>query len=179
MVRAFYRTYGFPGIVTRCSNNYGPYQFPEKLIPFSIQRALSNERVLLYGDGMNVRDWIHVEDHVDALLAVLFSGEVGETYNIGASDEINNLELARRLLSFLGKDPGMIAFVEDRLGHDRRYAIDSTKIKKTLGWRPKHSLERDLREVLLWYVNNPEWIDEVTKKQEADRESTHSKPKTT
>jgi dTDP-glucose 4,6-dehydratase len=144
-------------LITRCSNNYGPYQFPEKVIPLFITNLVDGEKVPLYGDGLNVRDWIHVNDHCDALLAVLELGKPGEVYNIGADNELTNVELTHRILAALGKDESMIRPVKDRPGHDRRYAIDSAKIHGELGWSPAVRVEDGLADTIRWYVENEGW----------------------
>ena len=161
LVLAAHKTFGQDVVVTRCSNNYGPYQFPEKLVPVAILRALADEPVPVYGDGLNVRDWIHVEDHCAAVFDVLMQGRAGEIYNIGAENERTNLELVRAILSHLEKSEELIKFVPDRPGHDRRYAIDSSKIRNEIGWKPLHSLERGLSETIEWYRENALWWREV------------------
>jgi dTDP-glucose 4,6-dehydratase len=161
LVLAAHKTFGQDVVVTRCSNNYGPYQFPEKLVPVAILRALADEPVPVYGDGLNVRDWIHVEDHCAAVFDVLMQGRAGEIYNIGAENERTNLELVRAILSHLEKSEELIKFVPDRPGHDRRYAIDSSKIRNEIGWKPLHSLERGLSETIEWYRQNQPWWREV------------------
>ncbi|MEW6228696.1 MAG: dTDP-glucose 4,6-dehydratase, partial [Bacillota bacterium] len=157
MVRAYYKTYGVPSIVTRCSNNYGPYQFPEKLIPLMITNALEDKPLPVYGDGQNVRDWIHVEDHCRAIDLVIQGGQAGGVYNIGASCEMKNLDVVRAVLGVLGKPESLITFVPDRPGHDRRYAIDATKISKELGWKPSYRLLDALPELVRWYQDNEAW----------------------
>lgn len=154
---AAHHTFGQEVVVTRCSNNYGPFQFPEKLIPLMITRALADERLPVYGDGMNVRDWIHVDDHCRAILAVLLEGTPGEVYNVGADSELENLEVVHHILDQLGKPPTLIEFVTDRLGHDRRYAIDSSKIQKQLGWKPIHEARAGITETIEWYRANEAW----------------------
>lgn len=162
---AAHKTYGQDVVVTRCSNNYGPYQFPEKLIPVAILRALAGEPVPVYGDGLNVRDWIHVEDHCAAVFDVLMQGRAGEIYNVGAESERTNLEIVRAILAHLGKSEDSINFVTDRLGHDRRYAIDSTKIRTEIGWKPLHNLERGLAETIEWYRQNESWWRGIMRSQ--------------
>lgn len=157
LVRSYFKTHGQPVLVTRCSNNYGPYQFPEKVIPLFITNLLQGEKVPLYGDGLNVRDWIHVADHCDALLAVLERGRPGEVYNIGADNELTNLELTHRILAALDKDETMIRPVKDRPGHDRRYAIDSAKMREELGWSPAVRFDDGLAETVRWYIENESW----------------------
>lgn len=169
MVRAWQRTYGLPIVITNCSNNYGPYQFPEKLIPLVILNALHSKELPLYGKGDNIRDWLYVGDHVRALRAVLARGREGETYNIGGKCEKSNLEVVRMIcdcLDRLAKDPSgpyerLIRFVADRPGHDRRYAIDHTKVSRELGWEPVESFESGLEKTVLWYLENPEWVERV------------------
>jgi dTDP-glucose 4,6-dehydratase len=158
---AAHKTYGQDVVVTRCSNNYGPYQFPEKLLPVAILRALADEPIPVYGDGLNVRDWIHVEDHCAAVFDVLMQGRAGEIYNVGADSERTNLEIVRAILAHLGKSAELINFVSDRPGHDRRYAIDCTKIRAEIGWKPLHNLERGLAETIDWYRQNESWCREI------------------
>ncbi len=160
---SYFKTYKLPIIVTRCSNNYGPNQFVEKLIPFFISKLLKNEKIPLYGDGKNVRDWIYVYDHCSALDLVLHKGRVGEIYNIGANCEKSNVEIAQILLKALGKDDSYIEYVKDRPGHDRRYAISNKKIKAELGWRPQKSFEEGIKQTIDWYINNTSRIKEVLK----------------
>jgi len=161
MVRAYHRTYGLPVNITRCSNNYGPYQFPEKLIPLMITNALENKPLPVYGDGMNVRDWIHVLDHCRAVDLVLHRGRVGEVYNIGGNSERRNIEIVELIVRELGKDESLIRFVEDRPGHDRRYAIDASKIRNELGWKPLYSFEEGIRETIRWYIDNRDWWENI------------------
>ena len=151
-VRSFHHTYGLPILITRCSNNYGPRQFPEKLIPFMISNILKGDHLTIYGDGLNVRDWIHVDDHCDAVWQVYERGRIGEVYNIGSDNEWSNNELVRKILSVMDKWSAKIEYVKDRLGHDRRYAIDSSKIQKELGWYPKISFEQGLKSTIEWYI---------------------------
>jgi dTDP-glucose 4,6-dehydratase len=158
---AYHHTFGFPAIVTRCSNNYGPYQFPEKLIPLFITNADANRPLPLYGDGRNVRDWIHVEDHVRGLLAVLDRGRPGEVYNIGGGNERTNLEITQTILAALGKPASLITFVADRLGHDRRYAIDATKTRGELGWRPTIDFKEGVAATVRWYLEHRTWWEEI------------------
>lgn len=150
LVLSYYKTYGLPVTVSRCSNNYGTHQYPEKLIPLMIQKALRDEPLPVYGDGLNVRDWIHVLDHCKGIDVILQKGQVGEVYNIGANEEVANIDLVKRILDCLGKPYELIAYVEDRLGHDRRYAITSEKLQ-TLGWKPQCTLEDTLGDVVEWY----------------------------
>lgn len=168
MCHAYFVTHKVPVVVTHCSNNYGPYQFPEKLIPFFTFKLLKNEKVPMYGDGLNVRDWIHVRDHVKALNLLLHQGEPGQVYNIGSDNERNNLELTKMILKILGKDESMIEYVADRPGHDRRYAIDASKIR-SLGWMPEYGFdkfEQGLRETVEWYKNNTEWVEKLWKRKD-------------
>lgn len=153
-VRSFYHTYGVPTVITRCSNNYGPRQFPEKLIPLMILNALDDAKLPIYGDGLNVRDWIHVDDHCHAVWLAYERGVNGEVYNIGSNNEIDNITIVKKLLMILDKSDNLIEYVDDRLGHDRRYAIDSSKAESELGWRPKISFENGLRSTVEWYLAN-------------------------
>ena len=171
LARAYNRTYGMPVLTTNCSNNYGPFQFPEKLIPLVTRKALAGEPLPVYGDGQQVRDWLYVEDHCRAILAVLEGGTPGEVYNVGGDSEKPNLEVVQticRLLDEMAPDKGpvpheqLITFVKDRPGHDRRYAIDASKIKNNLGWKPENDFESGLRKTLQWYLDNTGWIDRVT-----------------
>jgi dTDP-glucose 4,6-dehydratase len=161
LVRSYVETHKFPAVITRCSNNYGPFQFPEKLIPLMITRALRDEPLPVYGDGRNVRDWIHVEDHVDAVWTVLTKGVPGEVYNIGGEAETTNITIVRQLLKLLGKPESLITYVTDRPGHDRRYAMDIAKIGRELGWRPRRDLESGLADTVEWYLGNTEWWERV------------------
>jgi dTDP-glucose 4,6-dehydratase len=161
LVLAAYKTFGQDVVVTRCSNNYGPYQFPEKLVPLMILRALADQPLPVYGDGLNVRDWIHVEDHCAAVFDVLMQGRAGEVYHVGADTERRNLDLVRSILSHLGKSENLIQFVPDRPGHDRRYAIDSTKLRAEIGWKPLHDFEEGLSETIEWYRQNEAWWRDV------------------
>ena len=161
MVRAYHHTYGLPTLITRCSNNYGPYQFPEKLIPLLISNAIEGKTLPIYGDGLNVRDWIHVEDHCRGLDLVLHRGREGEVYNIGGQSEKTNLSVAKTILDHLGKPHSLLRFVTDRPGHDRRYAIDFSKIEKTLGWAPSISFEDGIRQTIDWYQGQQEWWREI------------------
>jgi dTDP-glucose 4,6-dehydratase len=171
LVRSFHRTYGLPVLTTNCSNNYGPYQFPEKLIPLVIRRALAGEQLPLYGDGQNVRDWLYVADHCAAILYVLTKGRPGETYNIGSSNEKTNLEVLHQLCDILDEGKPrhdgksyreQITFVQDRPGHDRHYGIDASKIERELGWKPRETFESGLRKTIRWYLENQEWVANVT-----------------
>ena len=160
-VSAYFHTFGFPTLITRCSNNYGPYQFPEKLIPLMILNALADQPLPVYGDGKNVRDWIHVDDHCAAVELVLDRGRVGEVYNVGGRSERPNLEIVRTILAALGKPESLIRFVTDRPGHDRRYAIDDAKIERELGFRSTRSLDEGLAATIAWYRDNPSWWQAV------------------
>jgi dTDP-glucose 4,6-dehydratase len=158
LVRAAFHTFGFPAMTTRCSNNFGPYQFPEKVIPLFVTNLIEDKPVPLYGDGLNVRDWLHVEDHCEAILTVLEKGAPGEVYNVGGDNERSNLELTKSILAILGKDDSYITPVKDRPGHDRRYAIDSSKLQRTLGWRPTRSAwPNALEDTVAWYRDNETW----------------------
>jgi dTDP-glucose 4,6-dehydratase len=170
LVRAYFHTYGLPTVITNCSNNYGPYQFPEKLIPVVIQSVLARKPIPVYGDGLNVRDWLYVLDHTEALWQVLTRGQTGETYNIGGHNEWSNLRTVEMICDLVdelapqagGSSRQLITFVKDRPGHDRRYAIDSTKIKTELAWKPAYTFERGLRETVQWYIHSQPWVKEVT-----------------
>lgn len=155
--RAYYRTYGMPVMVTRCSNNYGPYQYPEKLIPVMIINALHDHPLPVYGDGLNVRDWLYVDDHCSAIDRVYAAGKPGEVYNIGGNNEKTNIEMVKTIIATLKKPDSLITFVGDRLGHDRRYAIDSSKIQKYLGWSPSVGFEEGIQRTITWYVENRQW----------------------
>ena len=156
-VLAYHRTYGLPVTVSRCSNNYGPYQFPEKLIPLMISRALADESLPVYGNGANVRDWLHVYDHCVAIDLIVREGKVGEVYNIGGHNERTNMEVVKTILKALGKPESLITHVTDRLGHDRRYAIDPTKLETELGWKPKYTSDTGIPETIKWYLDNEDW----------------------
>ena len=162
LVRSYHQTYGLPAMITRCSNNYGPCQYPEKLIPLFITRLSRGESVPVYGDGKQVRDWIHVDDHCAAIEVVLRDGKPGEVYNIGGQCELTNLQLTHELLAALGKPPSLIEHVADRLGHDRRYAIDCGKIERELGWRPTTSFADGLRTTVQWYLENQVWVGKIS-----------------
>ena len=161
MALAFHHTYKVPVVITRCSNNYGQFQFPEKLIPLMIINALSDKKLPVYGDGLNVRDWIYVIDHNKAITLVLEKGRVGEVYNIGASREMKNINIVKLILNKLGKDESLIEYVKDRLGHDRRYAIDSSKVKNELGWSPEFDFENAIENTIDWYINNKKWWQKI------------------
>jgi dTDP-glucose 4,6-dehydratase len=169
LVRAYHHTYGLPAVITNCSNNYGPYQFPEKLIPVVIQSCLHRKPIPVYGDGLNVRDWLYVRDHAEALWQVLTRGKDGETYNIGGHNEWANIHIVQLICDLVdelrpdlgGDTRRLIAFVKDRLGHDRRYAIDASKIQRELGWTPAYTFERGIRETVAWYLCNQAWVETV------------------
>lgn len=174
LVRAFHQTYGFPSIITHCSNNYGPYQFPEKFIPLCIHHALEEKPIPLYGDGQQIRDWLHVSDHCAALRCLLKQGEIGETYNIGGWNEKTNLEVLHFICNVLDQEAprangkpyhDFITFVTDRPGHDRRYAINSNKIHDMLGWKPQETFETGIKKTITWYLQHPDWIRQVTSGQ--------------
>ena len=161
IVRAYNETFGLPMNITRCSNNYGPYQFPEKLIPLMINTCLKEKDLPVYGDGMQVRDWLHVSDHCTAIDTVLHKGKDGEVYNIGGNNEKANIEIVKLLIQTLGKSEDLIKYVKDRPGHDRRYAIDNTKITTELGWEPSYTFEQGIQETIEWYLDNTKWIENV------------------
>jgi dTDP-glucose 4,6-dehydratase len=161
LVRAAHHTHGLPVVVTRCSNNYGPYQFPEKLIPLFVTNALADQPLPLYGDGRQVRDWIHVEDHCRGVDLVLRKGRVGEVYNLGGGNERENIAIAALILEALGKPPSLVRHVTDRLGHDRRYAIDATKIERELGWKPQREFASGLRDTIEWYRAHRPWWEAI------------------
>ena len=163
LVMAYHHTFGLNVNITRCSNNYGPYQFPEKLIPLFITNALADKQVPLYGDGLNIRDWLFVEDHCSAIDTVLHKGKNGEVYNVGGNNEKTNRYITDTILKYLGKDSSLIKYVADRLGHDRRYAIDATKIKEELGWQPKYKFEQAIEKTIEWYLNNKSWWQPLLK----------------
>ena len=165
LVRAYRETYGLPTLNTRCSNNYGPYQYPEKLIPFFISQLLKGEKVPVYGDGLNVRDWLYVYDHCEAIDVVLHKGKVGEIYNIGGHNEKTNMEITHLILDAMGKDESSIKYVEDRLGHDKRYAISNDKITSELGWAPSITFEEGIKLTINWYLNNQNWMKNIENKK--------------
>jgi len=161
LVQAYARTYGIPVSISRCSNNYGAFQFPEKLIPLMIIRALRGEKLPVYGDGLNVRDWLHVDDHCAAIDAIVRRGDAGEIYNVGGHNERSNIDVVRTILRLLGKEEELISYVEDRKGHDRRYAIDPAKIGRDLGWQPETSFEDGIRSTIRWYEEHQEWWEDI------------------
>jgi len=161
LVRAYHETYGLSVNITRCSNNYGPYQFPEKLIPLMIKNALEDKPLPVYGDGSNVRDWLHVEDHCRAIDLVLHHGVSGEVYNIGGNNERTNLQIVRTILEYLNKPESLIQFVQDRPGHDKRYAIDAAKIRKELGWTPRYTFDEGIRQTIEWYLTHRDWWQRI------------------
>lgn len=160
-VRAYHETFGIPINITRCSNNYGPYQFPEKLIPLMINNCLNDKKLPVYGDGMQIRDWLHVKDHCTAIDTVLHRGRIGEVYNIGGNNEKANIEIVKLIIKNLKKSESLITYVQDRPGHDKRYAIDNVKIATELGWRPSYTFEKGIKETIEWYLSNQKWIDKV------------------
>ena len=161
LVQAYSETYGLPVNITRCSNNYGPFHFPEKLIPLMIINALNNKSLPIYGDGLNIRDWLHVEDHCSAIDLVLHKGKTGEVYNVGGHNERSNIDVVTEILRKLNKPETLIEYVNDRLGHDRRYAIDPTKLQTELGWKPKYTFETGLKETIEWYLTNRSWWENI------------------
>ena len=161
LVNAYQRTFGLPTTISRCSNNYGPYHFPEKLIPLMISRALSNKLLPVYGNGQNVRDWLHVEDHCAAIDLIVHKGKVGEIYNVGGHNERTNLQVVKSILKALGKDESLITYVKDRPGHDLRYAIDPTKLEKELGWKPKYNFDTGIAQTIQWYLDNRYWWENI------------------
>ena len=174
LVRAWQRTYGLSTLITNCSNNYGPFQFPEKLIPLMIINCLDKKPLPLYGSGNNIRDWLYVDDHCDALISVLKEGKIGETYNIGGNNEVKNIDVVNAICEILDNElplndgksyKELITFVNDRPGHDLRYAIDSSKIKNDLGWSPRESFSSGLHKTIQWYLNNKEWWRKYSKKE--------------
>ena len=158
---AYYRTYGTPITVSRCSNNLGPYQFPEKLIPLMVERALNNEPLPVYGDGKNVRDWLYVQDHCRAVDMVVRNGKIGEIYNIGGNSEMSNIEVVKTILDILGKPDSLITYVKDRPGHDRRYAINSEKLQNQLGWKPETNFSEGIQKTIKWYCENQDWVERI------------------
>ena len=165
LVKSYYETYKLPALITRCSNNYGPYQYPEKLIPFFISQLLKGEKVPVYGDGLNVRDWLYVYDHCEAINVVLSKGKIGQVYNIGGHNEKTNLEITHLILEAMGKDESSIKYVADRLGHDRRYAISNKKITSELGWAPSITFNDGIKLTIDWYLNNQAWISSIENKR--------------
>ncbi|MEH7095080.1 dTDP-glucose 4,6-dehydratase [Neobacillus vireti] len=161
LVRAYHETFGLPVNITRCSNNYGPFHFPEKLIPLMIINALNDKELPVYGDGLNVRDWLHVEDHCQAIDLVLHNGRNGEVYNVGGNNERTNIEIVKTILKQLGKPESLIKFVKDRPGHDRRYAIDAAKLRNELGWKPKYTFDTGIEQTINWYLENKQWWENI------------------
>lgn len=161
IVRAYHETFGMPINITRCSNNYGPYQFPEKLIPLMINNCLNNKELPVYGDGMQIRDWLHVKDHCTGIDTVLHKGKIGEVYNIGGNNEKANIEIVKLIIKDLGKSEELIKYVQDRPGHDRRYAVDNSKITRELGWAPSYTFEQGIQETIEWYLANQEWMEKI------------------
>ena len=161
-VRAYHETFGLPVNITRCSNNYGPYQFPEKLIPLMINNCLNDKELPVYGDGMQIRDWLHVKDHCSAIYTVLLKSKIGEVYNIGGNNEKANIEIVKLIIKDLAKSESLIKYVQDRPGHDRRYAIDNSKITNEIGWTPEYTFEKGMAETINWYLNNLDWVKKIT-----------------
>jgi len=161
LMLAYFHTHAFPVVITNCSNNYGRYQFPEKLIPLFVSNLIEGKKVPVYGDGMQIRDWLHVDDHCRAIMSVLKKGKEGEVYNVGGNNEQANIDITKMILAHLGKDDSSIEYVEDRLGHDRRYAIDASKIMDKIGWTPQVDFEKGLGDTIDWYVNNQEWWQNI------------------
>ena len=161
IVRSYHETFGLPVTTSRCSNNYGPYQFPEKLIPLMINNCINEKNLPVYGDGMQIRDWLHVADHCIAIDVILEKGNIGEVYNIGGNNEKANIEIVKLILKTIGKSEDLITYVKDRPGHDRRYAIDNTKITTQLGWKPSYTFEQGMKETIQWYLDNQKWIERV------------------
>lgn len=161
LVMAYHRTYGLPVTISRCSNNYGPYQFPEKLIPLMIANCLANKPLPVYGEGINVRDWLYVEDHCKAIDLIIHNGRVGEVYNIGGHNEMRNIDIVKLIIKELGKDESLITYVTDRKGHDQRYAIDPTKIHNELGWLPETMFKDGIKKTIRWYLDNKEWWETI------------------
>ena len=162
LVQAYYRTYGLPVTISRCSNNYGPYHFPEKLIPLMIANCLNDKPLPVYGEGLNVRDWLYVEDHCKAIDLIVHKGRIGEVYNVGGHNEMKNIDIVKLIVHELGKSEDLITYVTDRLGHDRRYAIAPDKIKSEIGWEPDTCFEDGIRLTVKWYLENEEWVENVT-----------------
>ncbi len=172
---AFYRTYGLPVTVSRCSNNYGPYQFPEKLIPLMIGKALENESLPVYGNGLNVRDWLYVDDHCSAIDMIIHGGTVGEVYNVGGHNEKQNIEVVKTILERVGKPESLISYVKDRAGHDLRYAIDPSKIHGELGWLPETAFADGIKKTIDWYLENRKWMDDIKSGRYAEYNETKGK----
>jgi dTDP-glucose 4,6-dehydratase len=172
LARAYHKTYGLPVLITRSSNNFGPYQYPEKLIPLFFMKAIAEEKVPLYGDGMNVRDWLYVEDNCRAIDIVFHKGRDGEIYNIGGGEEKNNIEIAKMILRMIDKPESLISYVADRPGHDRRYALDTEKIRRELGWNPVHGFVESMEKTIVWYKENQDWCKSVLSRQSAVFQST-------
>jgi dTDP-glucose 4,6-dehydratase len=168
LVNSYFHTHNLPINVTRCSNNYGPFQFPEKLIPLVISRAINNQSIPVYGDGLQIRDWLYVNDHCLAVEKVLFEGDIGATYNIGGNNEITNIQLIKTILDYLNKPHGLISYVKDRPGHDRRYAINNTKIANKLNWQPQYKFSQAIKETIDWYIINKKWLDSILNNEYLD-----------
>lgn len=167
LVRSYHHTYNLDLVTTRCSNNYGPFQYPEKLIPLMIQRALKNEKLPVYGDGLNIRDWIHVDDHNRGIWAALIEGRSGEVYNFGSDNEWRNIDIVKEILRLLNRPESLISYVQDRLGHDRRYAVDASKAHRELGWKPRIDFSKGLPETVNWYLKNSQWIENLKQREGA------------
>lgn len=167
LCRSYFKTYNLPVVVTRCANNYGPYQYPEKLIPFTLFRLMNNEEAIIHGDGLHVRDWIYVRDHCEALDLLLHRGRAGEIYNICADNERHTIDVAKMILDYLGRPHSMLMFVPDRLGNDRRYSLDGSKLKKEFGWRPRHKFAEALPMTVRWYLDNYAWVKNAVSRNEA------------
>ena len=163
LVRSYYKTYGLPITITRCSNNYGSYQYPEKLIPLTILNALENKPIPVYGNGKNVRDWVYVEDHCEAVDFVIRNGKIGEIYNVGGSSEVSNIAVVHKILEIMNKPKSLISYVADRPGHDRRYAVDYSKIEKELSWQPKTDFDKGIEQTVQWYLENANWLRNIEK----------------
>lgn len=177
-VRAYHETFGMPINITRCSNNYGPYQFPEKLIPLMISNCKQDKQLPVYGDGMQIRDWLHVKDHCTGIDTVLHKGKLGEVYNIGGNNEKANIQIVKLIIENLGKTEDLISYVQDRPGHDRRYAIDNSKITKELGWAPSYTFEQGIKETIEWYLENNEWLEHILQSnQKRDTQKMHTSNK--
>ena len=161
LVQAYYRTFNLPITISRCSNNYGPYHFPEKLIPLMIKNALANQSLPVYGKGENVRDWLHVHDHCTAIDLIIHKGRIGEVYNIGGHNERTNLDVVKTILKELNKPESLIRYVTDRKGHDMRYAIDPTKIENELGWKPIYNFDTGIKQTISWYLENQDWVNHI------------------
>lgn len=163
LINSFHKTYGLETLITRCTNNFGPRQFPEKLIPKTIILATQNKKIPVYGTGTNLRDWLYVDDHCDAIFSIFLKGKTGESYNISSNNELDNLTIINKILSMMNKTSDLLEFVEDRPGHDFRYSMSSQKIRHEIGWKPKANFEKRLQNTVDWYLNNPEWWKHLSK----------------